>query len=75
MTTANAASDVASPGRAAQRTVEGRIGWLERPLAGITAPIEHAVFTEQHARPAGWLQARPPRQAGDVPGRVMLAAA
>jgi cobalt/nickel transport system permease protein len=37
------------------------VGWLERTLAGITANIEHAVFAEQHARSAGWLQRRDPR--------------
>jgi cobalt/nickel transport system permease protein len=40
---------------------EGRSGWLERTVGGITANIEHAVFTERHARSAGWLQARDPR--------------
>ncbi len=40
---------------------QGRIGWLEQTLAGITASIEHAVFTEQHARERGFLQARDPR--------------
>jgi cobalt/nickel transport system permease protein len=40
---------------------EGRIGWLEQTLGGITANIEHAVFTERHARSAGWLQRRDPR--------------
>jgi cobalt/nickel transport system permease protein len=39
----------------------GRIGWLEKTLGGITAGLEHAVFTEQHARSAGWLQRRDPR--------------
>ena len=39
----------------------GRIGWLEQTVGGITANIEHAVFTERHARSAGWLQARDPR--------------
>ena len=40
---------------------EGRIGWLEQTVGGITANIEHAVFTERHARSAGWLQRRDPR--------------
>jgi cobalt/nickel transport system permease protein len=40
---------------------EGRIGWLEQTLGGITANIEHAVFSERHARSAGWLQRRDPR--------------
>ncbi len=37
------------------------VGWLEKTLAGIGANIEHAVFAEQHARSAGWLQRRDPR--------------
>jgi len=40
---------------------EGRIGWLEQTIGGITSNIEHAVFTERHARSAGWLQRRDPR--------------
>ena len=40
---------------------EGRIGWLEQTLGGITANIEQAIFTEQHARSSGWLQRRDPR--------------
>jgi len=40
---------------------EGRVGWLEQTVAGITASIEHAVFTEQLARQPGFLQARDPR--------------
>jgi cobalt ECF transporter T component CbiQ/cobalamin biosynthesis protein CbiM len=40
---------------------DGRIGWLERTIGGITDNIEHAIFTEQHARSAGWLQRRDPR--------------
>jgi len=43
------------------RSKEGRIGWLEQTVGGITANIEHAVFTERHARSAGWLQSRDPR--------------
>jgi cobalt/nickel transport system permease protein len=39
----------------------GRIGWLEQTLAGITANIEQAIFTEHNARSAGWLQRRDPR--------------
>jgi cobalt/nickel transport system permease protein len=39
----------------------GRIGWLEQTLGGITGNIEHAIFTERHARSAGWLQRRDPR--------------
>ena len=49
---------------------EGRIGWLEQTLAAITGSIEQAVFTERHARLAGWLQRVDPRaKLGHVPGR------
>ena len=40
---------------------DGRIGWLEQTVGGITENIEHAIFTEQHARSDGWLQRRDPR--------------
>jgi len=40
---------------------EGRIGWLEQTLGGLTSNIERAVFTEEHARSAGFLQRRDPR--------------
>ena len=40
---------------------EGRIGWIESSLGGIAASIERAVFTEEHARSAGWLQGIDPR--------------
>ncbi|MGA3029905.1 MAG: cobalt ECF transporter T component CbiQ [Candidatus Limnocylindrales bacterium] len=40
---------------------EGRIGWLEKTVGGITGNVEHAIFTEQHARSDGWLQRRDPR--------------
>jgi cobalt/nickel transport system permease protein len=43
------------------RSGEGRIGWLEQTLAGITGNIEQAIFTERHARSSGWLQSRDPR--------------
>ena len=46
---------------ARRRTPEGRIGWLEQTIGGLTGNIEQAVFTEQHARSAGWLQRRDPR--------------
>lgn len=36
-------------------------GWLEHTLAGITSSIERSVFTEEHARSCGWLQAVDPR--------------
>ncbi len=38
-----------------------RAGWLEHTVAGISASIERAVFTEEHARAKGWLQAADPR--------------
>jgi cobalt/nickel transport system permease protein len=37
------------------------MGWLEQTLGGITANVEHAIFTEHHARSPGWLQGRDPR--------------
>ena len=40
---------------------QGRPGWLERTLGGITASIEQAVFSERLARTDGWLQRRDPR--------------
>ena len=43
------------------RRNDGRIGWLEQTVGGITSNIEHAIFTERHARSAGWLQRRDPR--------------
>jgi cobalt/nickel transport system permease protein len=43
------------------RNGDGRIGWLEQTVGGIAANIERAIFTEQHARSAGWLQRRDPR--------------
>ena len=49
-----------SPGRGDRRR-DGRVGWIEQTLGGITASIEHAIFTEQHARTDGWLQRRDPR--------------
>ncbi len=36
-------------------------GWLERTVSGITESVEHAVFTEEHARADGWLQRVDPR--------------
>jgi cobalt/nickel transport system permease protein len=46
---------------AGRRATDARIGWLEQTVGGITANIEHAIFTEQHARSEGWLQRRDPR--------------
>ena len=71
------------------RPGDGRIGWLEKTLGGITANIERAIFTEHHARSRGWLQARDPRAkmigslvaivaaslAGSVAGLALLYAA
>ena len=51
----------AAPRIAARHSGDGRIGWLEQTVSGITSNIEHAIFTEQHARSAGWLQRRDPR--------------
>jgi len=41
---------------AASHEPEGHVGWLEHSLSGISESIERAVFTEEHARGAGWLQ-------------------
>jgi cobalt ECF transporter T component CbiQ len=47
---------------AAERAARAdRTGWLEHTVAGISASIERAVFTEEHARAQGWLQAVDPR--------------
>jgi cobalt/nickel transport system permease protein len=46
---------------AGRPATDGRIGWLEQTVGGITANIEHAIFTERHARSNGWLQRRDPR--------------
>ena len=54
------AGDDRLPARAGARP-EGRVGWVEKTLAGITASIEQAVFTERHARSDGWLQRVDPR--------------
>jgi cobalt/nickel transport system permease protein len=43
------------------RAGEGRVGWLEQTVGGITANVERAIFTEHHARSAGFLQRRDPR--------------
>jgi cobalt ECF transporter T component CbiQ len=36
-------------------------GWLEHTVSGITQSVEHSIFTEEHARAAGWLQGIDPR--------------
>jgi len=41
---------------ASRRETDGHVGWLEHTLSGISDSIERAVFTEEHARSAGWLQ-------------------
>jgi cobalt/nickel transport system permease protein len=51
----------ATPAVARSARTEGRIGWLEQTLGGITGNIEQAIFTEHHARSSGWLQRRDPR--------------
>jgi cobalt ECF transporter T component CbiQ/cobalamin biosynthesis protein CbiM len=55
-------------------TGRSRIGWLEHTLAGITGSIERAVFTEEHARSRGWLQAVDPRAKLGMFLAVILAA-
>jgi len=53
---------------------EGHSGWLEHTIAGITASIERAVFTEEHARSRGWLQEVDPRAKLGMFLAVVLAA-
>jgi cobalt ECF transporter T component CbiQ len=36
-------------------------GWLEHTVSGITASVERSIFSEEHARAAGWLQRVDPR--------------
>ena len=50
----------AAADKAGHQGHDGRTGWLEHTIAGITASIERAVFTEEHARSQGWLQAIDP---------------
>ena len=45
----------------ARPAADGRVGWLEKTVAGIAASIEQAVFTEEHARADGWMQRVDPR--------------
>lgn len=59
-------STVEAPAAAKARThrpgrPEGRIGWLESTLSGISASIERSIFTEEHSRKDGWLQRLDPR--------------
>jgi len=53
---------------------DDQVGWLEHTLAGITSSIERAVFTEEHARSRGWLQAVDPRAKLGMFLAVILAA-
>src|SRR5512140_2764791 len=61
MTGATRAVQTGRGGDGAAGDHAGRMGWLEQPLGGITRSSEHAIFTERHARSAGWLQRRDPR--------------
>ncbi len=58
----------------ATRDHEGHIGWLEHTLAGISGSIERSIFTEEHARSAGWLQGLDPRAKLGMFLAVILAA-
>jgi cobalt/nickel transport system permease protein len=49
-------------------------GWVEHTIAGITGSLERAVFTEEHARRAGWLQRVDPRAKLGMFLAVVLAA-
>jgi cobalt ECF transporter T component CbiQ len=49
-------------------------GWLEHTVSGITASVEHAIFTEEHAHNAGWLQRVDPRAKLGMFLAVVLAA-
>jgi cobalt/nickel transport system permease protein len=49
-------------------------GWVEHTIAGIAGSIERAVFTEEHARRAGWLQRVDPRAKLGMFLAVVLAA-
>jgi cobalt/nickel transport system permease protein len=73
----NFVAGAASPGRRGDRQdgrQNGRIGWLETTVGGITDSIEHAVFTEQHARQAALLQGIDPRAKLGMFLAVILAA-
>jgi cobalt/nickel transport system permease protein len=43
-----------------KKTREGR-SWLEKTMAEVAGSVERAVFTEEHAHKAGWLQQIDPR--------------
>jgi cobalt ECF transporter T component CbiQ len=53
-------SDASFPSPTKKKARE-HLGWLEQTLSGIAGSIERAVFTEEHARKAGWLQCVDPR--------------
>jgi cobalt ECF transporter T component CbiQ len=53
---------------------EGHVGWLEHTVAGISGSIERSIFTEEHARSAGWLQGLDPRAKLGMFLAVILAA-
>ncbi|GER90589.1 cobalt ECF transporter T component CbiQ [Dictyobacter vulcani] len=44
-----------------KKTYRRQFGWIEKTIAGIAAAIEQAVFTEEHSRQPGLLQALDPR--------------
>lgn len=48
-------------GEHAEDDHEDGTGWLEHTVSGITKSVEHAIFTEEHARTNGWLQRVDPR--------------
>jgi cobalt/nickel transport system permease protein len=67
-----AAGAAGSPDEHAGR--RGGRGWLEKTIGGITGSIEQAVFTERHARSAGFLQSLDPRAKLGMFLAVILAA-
>ena len=54
-------ADATAPAEPQTGRREGHVGWLEHTIGGITTSIEHAVFTERHARSEGFLQSLDPR--------------
>jgi cobalt ECF transporter T component CbiQ/cobalamin biosynthesis protein CbiM len=48
-------------GNHAEDNHEDGTGWLEHTVSGITQSVERSIFTEEHARKAGWLQRVDPR--------------
>jgi cobalt/nickel transport system permease protein len=47
--------------RTERREQKRQFGWIEKTISGIAGAIEQAVFTEEHAHKAGWLQTLNPR--------------